>query len=189
MFGRGQNHRFNNPEHLPAKSKRGREEGDGTENVINCRDVCRKLSWHFMTTYDDLWRFMSMEQRDGKCHKMSQVVVQCRKLSWRLSQIVVTFFSRPLPAVPFWFSPNLASFFWPPKGFFCESFWLEKAQSLRHRELAISTATYRGAKCPTSKTAEKQPKRVSSGSRRNNRKTTKTHVSTRHFDVGHLAPL
>ena len=26
------------------KSKRGREEGDGTENVINCRDVCRKLS-------------------------------------------------------------------------------------------------------------------------------------------------
>ena len=28
----------------PAKSKRGREEGDGTENVINCRDVCRKLS-------------------------------------------------------------------------------------------------------------------------------------------------
>ena len=30
--------------HLPAKSKRGWEEGDGTENVINCRDVCRKLS-------------------------------------------------------------------------------------------------------------------------------------------------
>ena len=28
----------------PAKSKRGREEGDGTENVINCRDVCHKLS-------------------------------------------------------------------------------------------------------------------------------------------------
>ena len=28
----------------PAKSKRGREEGDRTENVINCRDVCRKLS-------------------------------------------------------------------------------------------------------------------------------------------------
>ena len=33
-----------------------------------------------------------MEQRDGNCHKMSQVVVKCRKLSWRLSQIVVTFF-------------------------------------------------------------------------------------------------
>ena len=31
-------------EFIPAKSKRGREEGDGTENVINCRDVCRKLS-------------------------------------------------------------------------------------------------------------------------------------------------
>ena len=30
--------------HIPAKSKSGREEGDGTENVINCRDVCRKLS-------------------------------------------------------------------------------------------------------------------------------------------------
>ena len=59
----------------PVKSKRGREEGDGTENVINCRDVCRKLSWHFMTTYDDYWRFMSMEQRDGNCHKMSQVVL------------------------------------------------------------------------------------------------------------------
>ena len=28
----------------PAKSKRGREEGDGTENVINCRDACRKVS-------------------------------------------------------------------------------------------------------------------------------------------------
>ena len=42
-------------------------------------------------TYDDLWRFMTfyvMEQRDGNCHKMSQVVVKCRKLSWRLSQIV-----------------------------------------------------------------------------------------------------
>ena len=35
----------------PAKSKRGREEGDWTENIINCRDVCRKSSWHFMTTY------------------------------------------------------------------------------------------------------------------------------------------
>ena len=29
--------------HMPAKSKRGREEGDGTENVINCRDFCRSL--------------------------------------------------------------------------------------------------------------------------------------------------
>ena len=53
--------RVNSEIPVPAKSKRGREEGDGTENVINCRDVCRKLSWHFMTTYDDLWRFMSME--------------------------------------------------------------------------------------------------------------------------------
>ena len=29
---------------LKNPAKRGREEGDGTENVINCRDVCRKLS-------------------------------------------------------------------------------------------------------------------------------------------------
>ena len=33
-----------------------------------------------------------MEERDGNCHKMLQVVVKCRKLSWHLSQIVVTFF-------------------------------------------------------------------------------------------------
>ena len=45
-----------------------------------------------MTIYDVLWRFMSREQRDGNCHKMSQIVVKWRKLSWRLSQIVVTFF-------------------------------------------------------------------------------------------------
>ena len=32
----------------PVKSKRGRQEGDGTENVINCR----KLSWQF---YDDVF--------------------------------------------------------------------------------------------------------------------------------------
>ena len=34
------------PLYYPAKSKRGREEGDGTENVINCRDVvanCRDI--------------------------------------------------------------------------------------------------------------------------------------------------
>ena len=36
---------------------------------------------------------------------MSQIVVTCRKLSWRLSQIVVTyFFPVPPPAVPFWCS-------------------------------------------------------------------------------------
>ena len=45
--------------------------------------------------YDDLshlWRFMPMEQRDGNCHKMSQIVLKCHELSWRLSQIVVTYF-------------------------------------------------------------------------------------------------
>ena len=45
-----------------------------------------------------------MEQRDGNCHKMSQTVVKCRKLSWRLSQIVVTFFFPvPFPPSPFGF--------------------------------------------------------------------------------------
>ena len=58
----------------PAKSKRGREEGDGTENVRNCR----KLSF-----YENL--------------------SNCRDI-----------FSRPLPAVPFWLSPNEAFFVFCP---------------------------------------------------------------------------
>ena len=53
---------------------------------------------------------MSMELRDGNCHKMSQRVMTCRKLSSRLSPVVVTFFSRPLPTVPFWFSPSYIHF-------------------------------------------------------------------------------
>ena len=40
-----------------------------------------------MTICDVLWRFMSMGQRDGNCHKMSRIVVNhhdgCCKLSWR----------------------------------------------------------------------------------------------------------
>ena len=35
---------------------------------------CHKMSWRLsqivVTYYDNLWRFMSMEQRDGNCHKM-----------------------------------------------------------------------------------------------------------------------
>ena len=65
----------------PAKSKKGREEGDGTENVINCRDVCRKLSWHFMTTYDDLWRFMTFYVNGIKRRKLSWNVANCRDMS------------------------------------------------------------------------------------------------------------
>ena len=42
-----------------------------TENVINCRDACRKLSWHFMTTYDDLWRFMTFYVNGTKRRKSS----------------------------------------------------------------------------------------------------------------------
>ena len=37
---------------------------------------------------------MSMEQSDGNCHEMSQLVVKCCKVSWRLSLIVVTFVFR-----------------------------------------------------------------------------------------------
>ena len=103
----------------PAKSKRGREEGDGTENVINCRDVCRKLSWHFMTTYDDLWRFMTFYVNGIKRRKLSENVANCRdvcrKLSWRLSQIVVTFFfpspsRRPLLDFADWHCPSHSVF-------------------------------------------------------------------------------
>ena len=80
---------------------------------------------------------------------------------------------------------------------------------------AISAATYRGAKCPTLKTAEKQPKRVPSGSsvkqpknnRKNSRNSCFSDVSavfrlfyrdplgtlfgcfSAVFNVGHLAPL
>ena len=41
-----------------VKSRRGWEEGDGTENVMSCRQV---------TLYDALWRFMSSGERDGNC--------------------------------------------------------------------------------------------------------------------------
>ena len=60
-----------------------------------------QVTMYARLTYDDFlkWRFMSMEQR----HKMSQAVVQCRTLSWRLSQTVVTFFSVPFPPSPFGF--------------------------------------------------------------------------------------
>ena len=90
--------------------QKGREEGDGTENVINCPKF-----------YDDLWRFMTFyvkgEQRDGNYHKMSQTVVKCRKLSWRLSQIAVTFVE--IVQSPFWegdatkpFSVKKRDFLW-----------------------------------------------------------------------------
>ena len=55
--------------------------------------------------YDVLWRFMSMEQRDGNCRKMSQIVVTCRKSSCTFAANCRDIFcSRPLPAVPFWCS-------------------------------------------------------------------------------------
>ena len=138
---------------IPAKSKRGREEGDGTENVINCRDVCRKLSWHFMTTYDVLWRFMSMEQRDGNCHKMSQIVETCRKLSWRLSQIVVTFFfpspsRRPLLVfADYCLHPRKAhskSYAWStPCTILCLSFFEASKQALTNARLILGCGEVR----------------------------------------------
>ena len=103
----------------PAKSKRGREEGDGTENVINCRDVCRKLSWHFMTTYDD---FMTIYDVLCQWNKETEIVIKCRKLSWHVvncrdvcRKLSWHFFSRPLPAVPFWISPSYSWQFISPK--------------------------------------------------------------------------
>ena len=79
---------------------RGREEGDGTENVINCRDVCRKLSWHFMTIYDVLCQWKKETEIVIKCRKLSWHVVNCRdvcrKLSWH-------FFPVPFPPSPFGF--------------------------------------------------------------------------------------
>ena len=44
-------------------------------------------------------------------------------------------------------------------------------ESIFRNIIAISAATYRGAKCPTLKTAEKQPKRMPCGSRWSSRKT------------------
>ena len=46
-----------------------------------------------------------MEQRDGNCQKMTQIVDKCRQLSSCLSQIVVTFFLNavPFPPSPFGF--------------------------------------------------------------------------------------
>ena len=85
---------------LNRRNPKGRrEEGDGTENVINCRDVCRKLSWHFMTTYDDLWRFMTFL---CQWNKETEIVIKCRKLSWHVvncrdvcRKLSWHFFSRP----------------------------------------------------------------------------------------------
>ena len=38
----------------PVKSKRGREEGDGTENVINCRELSQIVVTIYDEFYDDL---------------------------------------------------------------------------------------------------------------------------------------
>ena len=55
------------------------------------------------------------------------------------------------------------------------------------KRVAISAAIYRGAKCPTLKTAEKQPERVPSGSwqnsRRNSRKKQSKHPKHSCFEL------
>ena len=64
-----------------------------------------------MTTYDDLWRFMTFYVSGIKIE--TEIVIKCRKLSWHVvncrdvcRKLSWHFFSRPLPAVPFWISPN-----------------------------------------------------------------------------------
>ena len=70
-----------------VKSKRGRQK------------ISHKLSI-FMISYDDLLRSL-----------MSQTVVKCHTLLWRLSQIVATIcFCSPLPAVPNWLSSRYEGF-------------------------------------------------------------------------------
>ena len=58
---------------VPAKTKRGLEEGDRTENVINCR----KLSC--VTFYDEFYD----EFYDILCqwNKETEIVIKCRKMS------------------------------------------------------------------------------------------------------------
>ena len=67
--------------------------------VVNCRKMVYDIVWRLMTLYYCLCTWNKETDIVANCLK-------CRKLSWLLSQIVVTFFCRPLPAVPFWFSPT-----------------------------------------------------------------------------------
>ena len=58
---------------IPEKSKRGREEGDGTENVINCRKLLQivvTFYGEFVTIYDVL----------SQWNKETEIVIKCRKL-------------------------------------------------------------------------------------------------------------
>ena len=77
---------------------------------------CHKLSWRLsqivVTFYDDLWRFMTFYDVLFQWNKETEIVIKCRKLSWHVvncrdvcRKLSWHFFSRPLPAVPFWFSP------------------------------------------------------------------------------------
>ena len=73
------------------------------ENVIPCRTrscslwlMMRLTAKCFMTFYDDLWRLMTIYVNGRKRRKLSwRVANSCKmswRLSWRLSQIVVTLF-------------------------------------------------------------------------------------------------
>ena len=77
---------------------------------------CHKLSWRLsqivVTFYDDLWRFMTFYDVLCQWNKETEIVIKCRKLSWHIvncrdvcRKLSWHFFSRPLPAVPFWISP------------------------------------------------------------------------------------
>ena len=54
-----------------AKSNKGRQKGDSKKSVINCRKLSQKYFMTFYKPSDILSHFMSMEQRDGNCPKMS----------------------------------------------------------------------------------------------------------------------
>ena len=65
--------------HAPAKSKRGREEGDGTENVINCRKLSQIVVTNFMTNF--MTNCMTFYDVLCQWNKETEIVIKCRKLS------------------------------------------------------------------------------------------------------------
>ena len=85
----------------PVKSKRGREQGDGTEFVSNCRKVSYDALWRFMTLYDVLCQVRKATEIVIKCRKVSQDVVNCRKVSQNVVKCRITLV--PFPPSPFGF--------------------------------------------------------------------------------------
>ena len=61
--------------------KRDRKKGTAKTFVIDCRKLSQNVLWHFMMTYDDLWRFMRFYDVWCQRNKATQIVIKCRKLS------------------------------------------------------------------------------------------------------------